>query len=268
MTLGSEAKSLPAMSRPTGFRTAADTAKRLGLTVRALRVYERHGLVRPGRTAAGWRVYGPEELARLHQVTALKRLGLTLAQIAALLRGRGVDLERLLAAQEENLVERKTRIDKALLLVKRARARLARGETLPADDLVELTKETVMSDQAPGPEMKAIFEKHVDPERVKHLHPQDWTPQDQARIQAEWDALIGEAEAMKHGDPASPAAQDLAKRWMAQVARFTRGDAQVNAQLGAAWREVAADPTASRQMPFSPEVWSFIQKAQAAAGGC
>lgn len=268
MTAWSEAKSLPAMSRPTGFRTAADTAKRLGLTVRALRVYERHGLVRPGRTAAGWRVYGPEELARLHQVTALKRLGLTLAQIAALLRGRGVDLERLLAAQEEHLVERKTRIDKALLLVKRARARLARGETLPADDLVELTKETVMSDQAPGPEMKAIFEKHVDPERVKHLHPRDWTPQDQARIQAEWDALIGEAEAMKHGDPTSPAAQDLARRWMAKVAEFTRGDAQVNAQLGAAWREVAADPTASRQMPFSPEVWSFIQKAQAAAGGC
>jgi len=47
-------------------RTAAATARRLGLTVRALRVYERHGLVQPGRTAAGWRVYGPAEIARLH----------------------------------------------------------------------------------------------------------------------------------------------------------------------------------------------------------
>lgn len=256
------------MSRPTGFRTAADTAQRLGLTVRALRVYERHGLVRPGRTQAGWRVYGPEEIARLHQVTALKRLGLTLAQIGALLRGRGVDLEALLAAQEDQLAARKQRLDRALELVRRARARLARGETLPADDLVELTKETVMSDQTPGPEMKAIFDRHVDAERVKHLHPQEWTTADQERVQAEWNALIAEAESLKDGDPAAPQAVDLARRWMAQVAKFTRGDAQVSRQLGAAWQEVAADPKASRQMPFSPEVWSFIQKAQAAAGGC
>jgi DNA-binding transcriptional MerR regulator len=256
------------VSRFSGFRTAADTARRLGLTVRALRVYERHGVVQPGRTAAGWRVYGPEEVARLHQVTALKRLGLTLSQIAVLLRGRGVDLEQLLAAQEDLLTSRKQRIDRALLLVRRARARLAKGETLPADDLVELTKETVMSDQPPGPEMKAIFEKHVDSERVKHLHPQEWTAADQERVSADWNALIAEAEHLKGGDPASPEAIDLARRWMAQVAKFTRGDAQVNVQLAAAWREVAADPKASQQMPFSPDVWQFIQKAQAAAGGC
>lgn len=255
-------------TRPAGFRTAADTARRLGLTVRALRVYERHGLVRPGRTSAGWRVYGPDEIARLHQVTALKRLGLTLSQIAALLAGRGVDLERLLAAQEDALAARKRRVDRALELVRKARGRLARGETLPADDLVELTKETVMSDQPPGPEMKAIFDKHVDADRVKHLHPQEWTAADQERVSAEWNALIAEAERLKDGDPASPEAIDLANRWMAQVRKFTMGDAQLNQQLGTAWREVAADPAASRQMPFSPDVFAFIQKAQAAAGGC
>ena len=265
MTVGSEGKRLDPMPRNPEFRTAADTARRLGLTVRALRVYERHGLVRPGRTSAGWRVYGPDEMARLHQVTALKRLGLTLAQIAALLKGRGIDLERLLALQEDALAARKRQVDKALTLVRRARARLARGETLPADDLVQLTKETVMSDQPPGPEMKAIFDRHVDADRVKQLHPQAWTAADQARVAAEWDALIAEAEQLKDGDPASPAAQDLARRWMAQVAQFTRGDAALNQQLGAAWKEVAADPAASQQMPFSPEVWSFIQQAQAAA---
>ena len=250
------------------YRTAADTARRLGLTVRALRVYERHGLVQPGRTAAGWRVYGPAEIARLHQVTALKRLGLTLKQIAALLQGRGLDLERLLAAQEEALTARRQQVDRALGLVRRARARLQAGETLPADDLVELTRETAMSNQPPGPEMRAIFEKHVDAGRVKALHPGEWTAEDQARAQAEWDALIAEAERLKDGDPASAEAQDLARRWLAQVRKFTLGDAQVSAQLGAAWKEVASDPQASRQMPFSPEVMAFIQKASAAAGAC
>ena len=246
------------------YRTAAATARRLGLTVRALRVYERHGLLQPGRTAAGWRVYGPEETARLHQVTALKRLGLTLAQIAALLQGRGLDLDRLLAAQEEELEARKRRVDRALDLVRKARGRLARGESLPTDDLVELTRESVMSDYKPGPEFQALVEKHVDTRRVKDLHPGEWTPEDQERVGRQWAELIAEAERLKDGDPASPEAGDLARRWMALVGQFTRGDAQLGGQVRAVYEEAAADPATARQMPFSPEVWSFVQKAVAA----
>src|SRR3982751_5664514 len=61
--------------------TAAECARRSGLTVRALRVYERHKLIKPPRSANGWRVYGPEELVRLNTIVALKEVGLTLAQI-------------------------------------------------------------------------------------------------------------------------------------------------------------------------------------------
>ena len=59
----------------------AETAKRLGVSTKALRLYERHGLVTPLRSVAGWRVYGPSQMAQLHQVLALKRLGVPLAQI-------------------------------------------------------------------------------------------------------------------------------------------------------------------------------------------
>ena len=65
----------------------AEMAQRLGVSPKALRVYERSGLVRPHRTDAGWRVYGPDQQARLHQVLVLKRLGLTLARIGELLSG-------------------------------------------------------------------------------------------------------------------------------------------------------------------------------------
>ncbi len=253
------------MSRPPVFRTASATARLLGLTVRALRIYERRGLLQPGRTAAGWRVYGPDEIARLHQVTALKRLGLTLAQIASLLRGQGVDLSYLLAAQEESLRSRKQQVDRALLIVRRARARLAAGQFLPTDDLVQLTRETAMADQTPGPELKAIFDKRVDQERVKELHPGDWTAEDQARVGSEWSELIAEAERLKDGDPASPEARNLARRWSEQVAKFTRGDTALHGQLREAWSEAAQDPQASRQMPFSPEALAFVRRASAAA---
>jgi DNA-binding transcriptional MerR regulator len=250
------------MPRSAAYRTAADTAKRLGVTVRALRVYERHGLVRPGRTEAGWRVYGPEEMARLHQVIALKRLGLSLARIAHLLRGGAVGLDQVLALQEEALLLQKRATDRALDLVRRARARLARGESLPPDDLADLAKETVMTDFKPTPEFQALVDKHVDRDRAKHLHPETWTAEDQAKASAEWGALLAEADRLKHGDPSSPEALDLARRWGDQVRKFTRGDAQLSGQLTTMYREGFSDPKLSGQMPFSPDIWRFMTEAQ------
>ncbi|WP_163334320.1 MerR family transcriptional regulator, partial [Enterobacter bugandensis] len=62
--------------------------------------YEQHGLVVPGRTAAGWRVYGSDELARTAEIAALRALGLSLAQVARVLAGDPQDLEPALAAHQ------------------------------------------------------------------------------------------------------------------------------------------------------------------------
>src|SRR5690606_11132818 len=45
--------------------TIADAAEATGFTPSALRFYEAAGLVRPQRTAAGYRSYGDKDLARL-----------------------------------------------------------------------------------------------------------------------------------------------------------------------------------------------------------
>jgi DNA-binding transcriptional MerR regulator len=67
----------------------AETAKRFGISIKALRLYEQRGLLKPlraanGSTGAAWRVYGPDQVARLHQILALKRLGLSLEEAKAL----------------------------------------------------------------------------------------------------------------------------------------------------------------------------------------
>jgi DNA-binding transcriptional MerR regulator len=244
-----------------GYRTAAETARRLGLTVRALRVYERHGLVRPGRSAAGWRLYGPVEVARLHQVVALKRLGMTLAQIAAVLTGGSADLDSVLALQEDELARQRQKLDRALALVRRARAKLARDKTLPMEDLVELIKETHMTDFVPSPEFQALVAKHTDRERVKAVHAGEWTAADQARVSAQWADLIAQAERLATGDPGSPAALDLARRWREQVRQFTRDDPQLTASLTAIYREGFADPKMAQHMPLSADVARFMIEA-------
>jgi len=61
-------------------------ARATGLTVRALHHYDDVGLLVPWeRTAAGHRLYAAQEVRRLYQILALRRLGLRLEEIASLL---------------------------------------------------------------------------------------------------------------------------------------------------------------------------------------
>lgn len=61
-------------------------AERTGVPATTLRFYESAGLLPAGRTPAGYRVYGEDAVARLGFITAAKRLGLPLDEIAELLQ--------------------------------------------------------------------------------------------------------------------------------------------------------------------------------------
>jgi DNA-binding transcriptional MerR regulator len=244
------------------YHTAATTARRLGLTARALRIYERHGLVHPPRTAAGWRVYGPEEISVLHQVIALKQLGLSLAQIARLTRDKTVDLANVLALQEAELLRRRRQLDRALTYVREARKTIAQGGSPQMDDIVKLIKETRMSASELDPEFEALLAKHYDPERVKAIHT-EWTPQKAAQFQKRKSELAAETERLKHTDPGSAEARDLVRRWQALVAELTQGDPQLTASIQAIYREGFAKPETARHMLFSLEAKRFLEEARA-----
>jgi len=62
-----------------------ELAKQAGLSIKTIRYYESRGLLeQPPRTEGGYRLYGPEEVARLQFVQRAKLLGLTLEKIREL----------------------------------------------------------------------------------------------------------------------------------------------------------------------------------------
>ncbi|MEM9477442.1 MAG: redox-sensitive transcriptional activator SoxR [Pseudomonadota bacterium] len=58
-----------------------EVAQRTGLAVSAIRFYEEMGLVRPGRTAGGQRVFERADIRRLSFVMIAQRLGFSIADI-------------------------------------------------------------------------------------------------------------------------------------------------------------------------------------------
>ena len=82
------------------FLNPAQAASRLGVSAKALRLYEQRGLVTPSRNTAGWRSYGPAEMQRGADIVALRALGFSLAQVARVLDGEADGLESALAAHQ------------------------------------------------------------------------------------------------------------------------------------------------------------------------
>src|ERR1700734_415226 len=56
-----------------------------GVAVQSLRLYERHGLLTPGRSGGGTRRYSADDLVRLRRISALVDAGVNLAGIARIL---------------------------------------------------------------------------------------------------------------------------------------------------------------------------------------
>ncbi len=122
------------------YLSAAEAAARLGVSAKALRLYEQRGLVTPVRTEAGWRAYGPEQMTRAGEIAALRALGFSLAQVERVLNGEAEGLEPALAAHQSSLEAALRAIAARTDQVRALRARLARGDAPGLAELLRLSR--------------------------------------------------------------------------------------------------------------------------------
>ncbi|HEY1709642.1 MAG TPA: hypothetical protein VGG10_15345 [Rhizomicrobium sp.] len=66
---------------------------------------------------------------------------------------------------------------------------------------------------------------------------------------------------MAKGDPTSPAAVDMARRWMALVEQFTGGDTGLHERAARVWKDAIADPNNAGRLPVDQPLWDFVGKA-------
>lgn len=128
------------MNSAAPFLSPSEAAMRLGISSKALRLYEQRGLLTPVRTAAGWRTYGPDEMARAGDIVVLRALGLSLAQVARVLKGDSGGLEPALATHQAALEGQVRRLMETADKVRALRSGLAEGKVPVLSDLSRLVR--------------------------------------------------------------------------------------------------------------------------------
>ena len=232
-------------------------AKLAGVTVRALHHYDRLGLLRARRNAAGYRVYQACDLERLEQIVALKFLGIPLKRIGTMLDRDGLELSAALRMQRVVLEEKRRLLDRAIQAIGAAAESIepgGRAETALLTkiiEVIEMQNDNSWSEKYYSPEARTKID-----ERAK-----EWTPELQAEVSKQWTELFRDVEAALHEDPAGETAQALGVRWKKLVSGFTGGDREIGQGLNRIYADRPHWPAqAQEQMaPFSnPAVWEFM----------
>ncbi|MFT4089559.1 MAG: MerR family transcriptional regulator [Asticcacaulis sp.] len=254
------------INKPHRFLSLSETASRFGVSPKALRLYEARGLVIPERTTADWRVYGPLQIARLQQVIALKSFGLSLGRIGELMSGRTADLAEFLALHEALLLQQRQSVERALELVRAARTQLVETGQLSSDDLIDLTRNTVMTHTD---SLKTTYEtlvaQYLTPEDRNTLESNGFAGMD--KPDTTWDSLNLEARnlILSNTAPDSAEAMDLAVRWMTQVNKATGSNPQLNLKVRDLARAALETPAFADQSPSSLTIMNYIDTASRAA---
>ena len=245
-----------------------ETAHKLGVTIKALRVYEREGLVKPQRAQSGWRLYGPSQLARLHQIIVLRDLGLPLDGIRKLLGSRS-RLREVLGLQRQSLMAQRAKVNKALTLIEKAQRQLEEGRDLSLDDLAKLTRETVVQHSTPKQfeaRVESLVAEH-DPtgsasRYLDELRLEQRADDNHKVLYAQITAILAEARLLLEGrDYDSEAAKQLVRTWQEKTAHLKQPpEAQRNVIRGAFEAAVAEAEARNESAPIDAEALDYIRK--------
>lgn len=189
--------------------TIQEITRLTGVTSRTLRHYDAIGLLAPsGAGPGGTRRYDDAALGRLQRILALRDLGLTLAEVRAVLAAE-TDETAALADLLARLGTERERLDRQIAAVAATLTARTEGRTM-TEEMFDGFDHTVHREEVEERWGKSAY---ADSDRWwRSMSPGDRTGwlTDVAALNADWTAAAAAGT-----DPTSPAAQDLAVRHVA-----------------------------------------------------
>lgn len=113
-------------------------AQLAGVSVRTLHLYDKIGLLKPGkRTRAGYRQYSEDELLRLQQVLFYRELDFSLKEIKEIMNDPGFDVGKALIGHKASLLIRRERLNILLNTIDKTISNLNNEQMTNIEELYE-----------------------------------------------------------------------------------------------------------------------------------
>ncbi|MEW2343608.1 MULTISPECIES: MerR family transcriptional regulator [Streptomyces] len=192
-----------------------------GVTVRTLHHYDKAGLLSPSeRSAAGYRLYGEADLARLQQILFYRELGFSLGEIGAILDDPGTNALEHLRARQAKLSEEIARLRRLAEVAERAIEVQQTGVSLTPEERFEVFGEIAFDlSYATDAELKWADSEGQRESMARAA----------AHTKEDWRQLMGEAGAWRaellavfdEGEPSEgERAMDLAEEHRLHISRW------------------------------------------------
>ena len=251
--------SAPAPDSPAVRMKVGALAERCGLTVRTLHHYEDIGLLVPaGRTPSGHRLYGLAEVRRLHQITSLRQVGLSLGEVASALDDGSRTLEAVLSEQITRLRQRIAAEETLVSQLEELLARLEGG-----DEDVSLRE---MADSVGRTVRVEDYYSKGQREELAH-RARALGPQGMQEGQRAWRELFdGFGKALRRGMPSDhPEVQTLARQADDLIRAFTGGDEGILSSMTSMYAQEGPERVMGQHgMELPPGVWEYMAEARGA----
>jgi DNA-binding transcriptional MerR regulator len=222
-----------------------ELAKRSGLTVRTLHHYDSIGLLSPSaRSDSGYRLYQRDDIARLQQIQALRRFGMSLTEIGTFLAKPDTPFSSIVAQQIAALGRQIEQASQLRAQLATLHHQLANGE------------EPGLADWLTTLELMTMYDKIFTQEELNRLP----FYSNGAKSQAEWAALVAQVRALIDGGVAADHAdaQKLAEHWMIMLERDTAANPDFVRRIDAL---LTQDAAAQQQTGITPELRQYVMRA-------
>ena len=234
-----------------------ELAKLTGITVRALHHYDQLGLVKPSlRSPKGYRLYTPDDVAKLQVIRSLIHMGFPLKEIKSMISRPDFSFESSLKTQITQIKKRINKEKKLCRDLESLERAFSGRKFVPINDVLKLLKLMNDINSYYTPEEMELIKKQgekIGAGKIKE-------------VENEWPRLIAAVrEYMDKGtDPKDPAVVKLAKRWMELVNMFTGGNLQIAKKVAKLYQEQG--PELKKQFGAGvpdPDMHDYINKALA-----
>lgn len=234
--------------------TIGQLAKLSGVTVRALRHYEKRGLPpASGRTESGYRRYTDRDVLRLHRIVACRQMGVHLKDIAPYLQPDAPPLQTLLTQQAAAVEAELERLRRLLSILQRIAAVAQNdAEHTLSDELLRLMNA-----------MQSI-QQHYTAEELGQLHALRDTLTPAALLDAKTELAdllqqFGRAQSLGI-EPANSSVTGLARRWI-ELGRLAAAAGPLRAKTRSL---IDNEPDVQRATGITPNLKAYIDEAVAA----